>query len=243
MRSDDSEGLLAGYVTGPAAATEATLAALPRAAAARAVVLVEGVSDQIAVETLARRRGRDLAAEGVVVLPTGGVHGIARYLRRFGPGGTDARLAGLCDAAEEHIVRGGLAAAGVGAPASRTGLERLGFYVCVEDLEDELVRAAGPALAAEVLDAHGDLGAFRIIQRQPAWRGRDEAAQLRRFLGAGSQRKLRYARLLTEAIDSDRMPRPLEAVLAAVLRGRGRSPAAWQLGLDRVRSRCLFAME
>jgi hypothetical protein len=216
MRADDSEGLLAGYVTGPAAATEATRAVLPRAAAARAVVLVEGVSDQIAVETLARRRGRDLAAEGVVVLPTGGVHGIARYLRLFGPDGTGARLAGLCDAAEEHIVRRGLATAGVGAPASRAELERLGFYVCVPDLEDELIRAAGPALAAEVLAAHGDLGAFRIIQRQPAWRGRDEAAQLRRFLGAGSQRKLRYARLLTEAIDSERMPRPLEAALAAV---------------------------
>ena len=216
MRRNDSEELLAGYVTGPAAATEATLAALPRAAAARAVVLVEGVSDQIAVETLARRHGRDLAAEGVVVLPTGGVHGIARYLRLFGPDGTGARLAGLCDAAEEHIVRRGLAAAGVGAPASRADLERLGFYVCVEDLEDEFIRAAGSALAAEVLAAHGDLDAFRTIQRQPAWRGRDEAAQLRRFLGAGSRRKLRYARLLTEAIDPDRMPRPLEAALAAV---------------------------
>jgi hypothetical protein len=209
VRGDDSEGLLAGYVTGPAAATEATLAALPRAAAARAVVLVEGVSDQIAVEALARRRGRDLAAEGVVVLPVGGVHGIGRYLRLFGPDGTGARLAGLSDAAEEHIVRRRLAVAGVGTPGSRAELERLGFYVCVEDLEDELIRAAGPALAAEVLAAHGDLGAFRIIQRQPAWRGRDEAAQLRRFLGAGSQRKLRYARLLTESIDSDRIPRPL----------------------------------
>jgi hypothetical protein len=216
MRADDSEELLAGYVSGPAAATEATASALPKAATARAVVLVEGVSDQIAVETLARRRGRDLAAEGVVVLPAGGVHGIARYLRLFGPEGTGARLAGLCDVAEEHIVRRGLAAAGLGTPASRGDLERLGFSVCVEDLEDELIRAAGSALAAQVLAAHGDLGAFRIIQRQPAWRGKDEAAQLRRFLGAGSQRKLRYARLLTEAIDPDRIPRPLEAVLAAV---------------------------
>ena len=71
------------------------------------------------------------------------------------------------------------------------GLERLGFFVCVEDLEDELIRAAGPALVAAVFAAPGDLG-------------------------AGSQRKLRYARLLTEAIAPDRMPRPLEAVLAAV---------------------------
>ena len=32
---------------------------------ARAVVLVEGASDQTAVETLAARRGRDLAAERI----------------------------------------------------------------------------------------------------------------------------------------------------------------------------------
>ena len=175
MRADDSRELLAGYVSGPAAATEATLA----------------------------------------VLPTGGAGGITRYLRLFGPEGTGARLAGLCDAAEEHLVRGGLAAAGLGSPGSRADLERLGFFVCVQDLEDELIRAAGPALAAEVLAAHGDLAAFRTIQRQPAWRGRDEAAQLRRFLGAGSKRKLRYARLLTEAIELDRIPRPLAAVLAS----------------------------
>jgi hypothetical protein len=215
MRADDNEELLAGYVRGPAAATEPTLAALPRAATARAILLVEGVSDQIAVETLAARRGRDLTVEGIVVLPAGGVHGMARYLRRFGPEGTGARLAGLCDAAEEHIVWRGLAAAGLGSPGSRADLERLGFFVCVDDLEDELIGAAGTALATEVLAAHGDLDAFRTIQRQPAWRGRDEAAQLRRFLGAGSQRKLRYARLLTEAIDTGRIPRPLEAVLTA----------------------------
>jgi hypothetical protein len=216
MRTDDGEGLLAGYVTGPAAATEATAVALPRAEAARVVVLVEGVSDQIAVETLAGRRGRNLAAEGVVVLPVGGAHGVSRYLLRFGPEGTGARLAGLCDAGEEHIVRRGLAAAGLGTAGSRADLERLGFFVCDEDLEDELIRAAGPALVTEVFAAHGDLGAFRTIQRQPAWRGKEEAAQLRRFLGAGAQRKLRYARLLTEAISLDRLPRPLTALLTAV---------------------------
>ena len=69
MRAGDAEDLLAGYVSGPAAATEATAAALARADEARAVVLVEGVSDQIAVETLAGRCGRDLTGEGVVVLP------------------------------------------------------------------------------------------------------------------------------------------------------------------------------
>jgi hypothetical protein len=219
MRADDRQDLLAGYVSGPAAATAATPAALARAEAARAVVLVEGVSDQIAIETLAGRRGRDLAAEGIVVVPAGGAHGFARCLRRFGPeraSGTSTRLAGLCDAGEAHIVQRGLAAAGLGAPGSRTGLARLGFFVCDEDLEDELIRAAGVGQVTEVFAAHGDLGAFRTIQRQPAWRGKDEAAQLRRFLGAGSQRKLRYARLLTEAISLDLIPAPLAALLAAV---------------------------
>ena len=38
---------------------------------ARAAVLVEGASDQAALESLAVRLGRDLAAEGVHVLPMG----------------------------------------------------------------------------------------------------------------------------------------------------------------------------
>jgi len=54
------------------------------------------------------------------------------------------------------------------------------------------------------------------MRRQPAWRGRSTEAQLRRFLGAGSQRKLRYARLLVEAVDLGGLPRPLDAVLADV---------------------------
>jgi hypothetical protein len=215
MRPGDDD-LLAGYVSGPAAATEATAVALARAREARTVVLVEGVSDQIAVETLAGRHGRDLAAEGVAVLPVGGAHGVPRYLRQFGPAGTGARLAGLCDAGEAGVVQHGLAAAGLGTPGTRADLERLGFFVCVEDLEDELIRAAGPARVSEVFAAHGDIGAFRTIQRQPAWRGKDEAAQLRRFLGAGAQRKLRYARLLTEAISLGQVPRPLTALLTAI---------------------------
>ena len=216
MRAGDPGNSLAGYVSGPAAATEATAVALARVAGARTVVLVEGISDQIAVETLAVRLGRDLAADGVAVLPTGGAHGFGRFMRRFGPTGAGARLAGLCDAGEAHIVRRGLATAGLSEPGSRADLERLGFFTCVEDLEDELIRAAGPALVTELFAAHGDLRAFRTIQRQPAWRGRREAAQLRRFLGAGAQRKSRYARLLTEAIDLDAVPRPLTGLLAAV---------------------------
>jgi len=75
---------LDGYVTGPAAATQATVRALAKVESAVAVVLVEGVSDQIALETAAAGRGRDLEAERVVVVPIGGAHAIGRFLTRFG---------------------------------------------------------------------------------------------------------------------------------------------------------------
>ena len=208
--------LLDGYVHGPEAATEATARALAKVADAQAVVLVEGISDQIAVETAAVRRGRDLGAERVVVLPMGGAHALARYLTQLGPGGAGLRLAGLCDVGEEDVVRRGLASAGIGSPRTRAGLERLGFFVCVEDLEDELIRAVGVARVEELVDSQGDLGSLRSLQRQLEWRGQPAGAQLRRFLGSGATRKLRYARLLTGAVDLDRMPRPLEAVLARV---------------------------
>ena len=176
-------------------------------------MLVEGVSDQIAVETLAARRDRDLDAERVVVFPTGGVHAMARYLTQFGPAGTGLRLAGLCDAGEEDVVRRGLASAGIGSPGTRSEMERLGFYVCVEDLEDELIRAIGAARVEALIDSQGDLGSFRTLQGQPEWRSQPTAAQLRRFLGSGARRKLRYARLLAGSVDPGRLPHPLEAVL------------------------------
>jgi len=212
-RRELASQLLDGYVHGPAAATEATARALAKVAAAEAVVLVEGISDQIAVETLAARRDRDLDAERVVVFPTGGVHAMARYLTQFGPAGTGLRLAGLCDAGEEDVVRRGLASAGIGSPGTRSEMERLGFYVCVEDLEDELIRAIGAARVEALIDSQGDLGSFRTLQGQPEWRSQPTAAQLRRFLGSGARRKLRYARLLAGSVDPGRLPHPLEAVL------------------------------
>lgn len=215
-RRELASKVLAGYVSGPEAATQATAIALAKTDGARAIILVEGISDQIAVETLALRRGRDLRAEGVVVLPVGGIHAITRYLRRFGPEGAGVRIAGLCDAGQEDIVRRALAAAGIGTPRTRADMEDLGFHVCVEDLEDELIRAVGATRVSELFATQGDLGSFRSMQRQPAWRGRKAEAQMRRFLGAGSARKLRYARLLTEAVDPALPPHPLDAVLRNV---------------------------
>jgi hypothetical protein len=184
--------------------------------APRAVVLVEGVSDRRALEALAERRGRNLHAEGVSIMPMGGAQAIGRFLNLFGPRGLDVRLAGLCDAAEEGEFRRGLERAGLGSKLTRAAMEELGFYVCVADLEDELIRALGAAAVERVVEAQGDLGSFRTLQKQPAWQGRSTEEQLRRFLGSGGSRKLRYARLLVEALDLTNVPRPLDLVLARV---------------------------
>ena len=184
--------------------------------AGSAVVLVEGISDQFAVEALAERRGRNLHAEGISVIPMGGAKNIGRFLDQYGPQGFDVRLAGLCDVAEEGDFKRGLERAGLGSNLTRADLERLGFYVCVADLEDELIRALGADSVEELVDAQGDLGSFRTLQKQPAWRGRKKEEQLRRFMGSGGSRKIHYARLLVNALDLTEVPRPLDQVLAHI---------------------------
>ena len=179
----------------------------------RGVVLVEGMSDKVALETLARRRGRDLVAEGVSVVPIGGAQAIGRFLRVYGPERAHTRLAGLCDAGEERDFRRALERAGLGADLDRADMERLGFYVCDADLEDELVRSLGVPVVEGILAAHKRLGSFRTYQKQPAHRGRATEAQLRGFL---NNWKVRLAAPLVEALDLDRVPPPLDGVLAHV---------------------------
>ena len=183
---------------------------------ARAVVLVEGPSDQRALEALARRRGRSLETEAVSIVPIGGAQAIGRFLEQFGPRGLDARLAGLCDAGEEGDFRRGLERAGLGDGLTRAEMERLGFFVCVADLEDELIRALGVSVVEQIVAGRGELRSFRTLQKQPDWRGRALEDQLRRFLGSGGRRKIEYAPLLVDALDLDRVPRPLDRVLAHI---------------------------
>ncbi len=146
----------------------------------------------------------------------GGATNIGHFLDRFGPQGLDLGLAGLCDAAEEGYFRRGLERAGFGANLSRPEMEALGFYVCVADLEDELIRSLGAASVVQVVDAQGELGSFRTFQKQPGQQGRSIEDQLRRFIGTRSGRKSRYARLLVGALDPTRVPRSLDRVLAHV---------------------------
>ena len=161
------------------------------------VLLVEGASDKVAIETLARRRGRDLAAEGVEVVAIGGAQAVGRVLA----GLEGRRVAGLCDVGEEAVFRRGLGS---------------NVFVCEPDLEGELIRALGAEAVEEVLGANGDLSSFRTMQKQPVWRGRPVEDQLRRFLGSGARRKVRYAALLVDALELERIPAPLDGVLAAV---------------------------
>lgn len=175
-------------------------------------MVVEGESDQIALEALAERRGIGLAETGVRVVSLGGAHRIGAFLGEL-DGQSRLRLAGLCDAGEEPVFRRALERAGLGRDLTRADMERLGFYVCDADLEDELIRALGVAGVEEVLEANGDLHRLRKLQHMPAWRNRGPEEQLRRFLAAGARRKIRYARLLVAALDLTRVPRPLDGVL------------------------------
>ena len=190
--------------------------ALARAANARAAILVEGWSDQAAIEALARRRGRDLAAEGVVVVPIGGATNVERFVRALGPHGLGLELAGLCDIAELRHVGRALERAGIGEGHASASAADHGFFACEADLEDELIRALDTVAVERVLDAEGELASFRRFQEQPAQRGRELHAQLRRFLGTRAGRKVRYGALLIDALDLARVPRVLELVLAHV---------------------------
>jgi hypothetical protein len=177
------------------------------------VVLVEGTSDQRALEALAERRGRDLQAERISIVPIGGAQAIGRFLERFGSHGSGVKLAGLCDAGQEADFRRALERTGLGSDLTRDGMERLGFFVCVEDLEDELVRSVGAAGVQAVIAAEGELASFRTFQKQPAKRALPYEEQLWRFMW---NRKQRYAPLLVHALDLERVPRPLDGVLAHV---------------------------
>ena len=134
-------------------------------------MLVEGTSDQIALQTLAERRGRDLDAEDVAIVPMGGAQSIGRFLDRFGPHGLDITLSGLCDAGEKGDFRRALDRAGFGSDLTRAEMERLGFYVCVVDLEDELIRSLGVSSVEDVVEIQRELG--RSAPSRSSLRGGD----------------------------------------------------------------------
>ncbi|WP_137991452.1 ATP-dependent endonuclease [Streptomyces vilmorinianum] len=207
---------LAAWAAGGAGAGAAAAVARESASDVRKIVLVEGSSDQVALEVLAARFGRDLGAEGVSVVPLGGATNIGRFLDVCGPPGLGLPLAGLCDIGEERHFRRHLERVGLASGLTQAGLETLGFHVCVADLEDELIRALGAEGVQQVIDAQGEMRPFRTFQGQPAQRERPVEHQLRRFMGTHSGRKALYAQALVAHVDLERVPRPLEHLLTHV---------------------------
>ncbi len=183
-------------------------------ARARAVVLVEGPSDRVALAVLARRGGLDLAARGVRIVSMDGITNIGHYLTHYHAEAPELPVCGLYDDAEERFVRRGLERLGVPVAPGRAGLEAHGFFCCSADLEDELIRALGPAEVVRLVEAQGQGRSFRTLRRQPALRDRSLPDQLRRLMGGRSGGKERYAAAMAEAVAPQQVPRPLSGVLA-----------------------------
>lgn len=214
QRARRAERALAGYPSGPDAPQVATALAWERIDGAEAVILVEGIGDQMAIDALALRRGRNLDDEGVVVFPVGGAQAFPAAVRELGPLGDDLPLTGLADADGERALRRSLNGGGLGPARTLEDMADRGFFFCRQDLEEELIRACGVDLVLDVVEDQGELVSFERLQKQPQWRGRPPADQLHRFFKAKSGRDLRYARLLVNAAPLDRIPEPLDAVLA-----------------------------
>ncbi|MGA8258077.1 MAG: TOPRIM nucleotidyl transferase/hydrolase domain-containing protein, partial [Nocardioides sp.] len=162
----------------------------------RAVVLVEGASDQRALEVLARRHGVSLA--DIEVVSMAGITNVPAHLLLAG----SRRVALLYDMAESAYVDPKLSAH----PA-------VDGFGCTDDLEHELLRALTLEAVEGVIAGEGELASLRLLQRQPAQRDRSSMQHLRRFISSHSGRKLRYAELLSDAVDLASTPTPLLGLL------------------------------
>jgi len=183
-------------------------------------VFVEGISDEHALETLARRLELDLERLAVQIVQIGGATNIWRYLDDYKTHRPEAVVCGLCDANQEHAFRRALAQYGFGSELSRVDLESIGFFVCDADLEDELIRSVGVERVLDIIEMNGELPAFRTYQKQPAHSARSLEDQVHGFMW---NRKFRYASLLVEALELALVPHPLAGVLAYAV---SRSPLA-----------------
>ena len=178
------------------------------------VVLVEGPSDAAVLDVLASRLG--LHDPAVTVVPMGGVTNVGHQLREYSarPGTT---VTGLCDRGEVRFVSGALRRLGHDVE-DHGDLAAHGFFICDEDLEDELIRALGPAAVVDVIEREGELGRLHTFQQQPFQRSRSLPEQLHRFAGTSSGRKIRLAAAVAAELDLDAVPGPLVGVLTAAYR-------------------------
>jgi len=144
----------------------------------------------------------------VSIIPLDGGDTIGTFLRLLGRNGFQVRLLGLCDQDHASAWRARLEEAGYGSVPDQAAMESLGFFTCIQDLEDELIRALGVDSVKAAIDSEGDTQAWRLFCRQPAQRGKAVEVRLRSFLGT-RDRKIRYAPTLVERLDLQRTPRAL----------------------------------
>lgn len=137
----------------------------------------------------------------------GGAMSVGRYAGLLGPSGLGLRLLGLCDEREKPFFDRGLDPARAPRPS---------VFVCAADLEDELIRALGTARIEQIIQAADELRPWQTFVQQPAQLGRPRHQQLRRFLGTKKGRKIRYGRLLVEALAPDQVPAPLDDLFATL---------------------------
>lgn len=180
------------------------------------LVLVEGDSDAAALRALAGLLGCELDPHRIHIRSAHGVSNFSRLLVEFLSAYPGSRFCGMYDAADERHVRRALASTGTPVDAGEC-LESFGFFACVADLEDELIRALGVEAVEHVLETQGELTSFRRFQAMPQHRGTAVHQQLRRFLGTRATRKIRSAQYLVEALDPARVPRPLMQLMATML--------------------------
>jgi len=107
----------------------------------RAVVLVEGNSDRVALHSLAQRSGRDLAAEGIEVVAMGGITNTRAFASRYGPHGLDQRT-GRAGARRARPANG----AGWVSPGSTRERGRLDQPAGSRQARPAVVQAAGQSL-------------------------------------------------------------------------------------------------
>src|SRR5215472_8451100 len=191
----------------------------------RLLVLVEGDSDANAVRALADLIGCNLRRHHIEICSAGGVTNFSQMLREFARAHPNARFCGMYDLAEQQHVRRALSNAAVPI-AAEDPLESFGFFACVADLEEELIRALGAEAVERVLEAQDELVSFRRFQAMPQQRLTPVDQQLRRFLGTRATRKIRSARRLVERLDIDRLPRPLVQLATRMLEVASTTPGS-----------------
>jgi hypothetical protein len=189
----------------------------------RTLVLVEGNSDAGAVRALADLLGCDLALHDIQIWSANGVTNFSQLLVEFVQAHPGAEFCGMYDVADERHVRRALTHAAIPI-AAHESLESFGFFACVADLEDELIRALGAEAVERVLEAQGELISFRRFQAMPQHRGTPVHHQLRRFLGTRATRKVRSAQRLVEALGLARLPRPIMQLAARLLEAASQTP-------------------